>query len=548
MQRILLIGLVIWATGCCLAQTSLNMTKLGQWDDNDLFIFSDGQQYSEVWGYARAGREYALMASAELIHILDITDPSNIVEIGNGFNTFNNSTSIWRDIKVYGDYAYCVADQRSEGLQIIDLSNLPTSASIVYQSTAFFQRTHNIYIDEQSASGIPLLYVLGSNSSAQRDGVRVLSLANPIAPVQIASEPLPGGGYIHDAFVRGDTLYANHGNNGMYIWDMIDPDNPVLLGDLSFYPDAGYNHSSWLTEDGSHIVFCDETFGTGVKIAALTDAPLGGLDINITDNFRSTLEAPSATNSIAHNPYILGDSLVVISYYHEGVQVFDISDPTDVTLAGYYDTWTNSDYNSFDGVWGAYPYLPSGRILGSDVQEGLFVLELDGVSAPLPVTYLSWEAKAEGPNSLLSWATEIEIDNAGFMLQHSRDGRNFTDLVWIAADQSGRYQYRHLNPGTGEHFYRLQQNDFDGSQEFSGIRRLDFGEDFVLPQVWPNPVGAGEEVFINQAGPVQLWSSLGQRVASFPSANRSLVLPADLAKGWYILQLPEGQQQRLLVE
>ena len=326
MQRVLLFGLACLVSTLSMAQTSLNMNKLGQWDDNSLHVFSDGQQYSEVWGYARAGREYALVASAELIHILDITDPANIVEVGSGYNNFSDSRSIWRDIKVYGDYAYCVADQRSEGLQIIDLSNLPTSASIVYQSTSFFLRTHNIFIDEQSASGDPRLYIFGSNSSAQRDGVRVLSLANPTAPVQIASESLPGGGYIHDGYVRGDTLYANHGNNGMYIWNMADPNNPVALGDLSFYPDAGYNHSSWLTEDGSHIVFCDETFGTGVKIAALTPALPSGLNITITDNFRSVLEAPTATNSIAHNPYVLGDSLVVISYYHEGVQVFDISD------------------------------------------------------------------------------------------------------------------------------------------------------------------------------------------------------------------------------
>jgi len=57
------------------------------------------------------------------------------------------------------------------------------------------------------------------------------------------------------------------------------------------------------------------------------------------------------------------------------VQVFDISDPTNPVRIGFYDTFEGNDAFFFAGNWGVYPYLPSGNILASDMQNGLFVLE-----------------------------------------------------------------------------------------------------------------------------------------------------------------------------
>jgi len=223
-------------------------------------------------------------------------------------NTFSNSGSIWRDIKVFGHYAYCVADQQAEGLQIIDLSNLPSSASIVYQSTSFFEQAHNIFIDSTTNR----LYVLGADTRS--NGIIILDITTSTAPSQLASINLQGF-YVHDAYAKGNLLYANHANNGLYVYDVSVPSTPTELGRLDTYTEQGYNHSCWLTESGDHIVFCDETHNTGVKVADVSN-PNG---ITLTDVFRSTLLAPSHTNSVAHNPYMLGDSLVVISYYHDGI-------------------------------------------------------------------------------------------------------------------------------------------------------------------------------------------------------------------------------------
>ncbi len=63
------------------------------------------------------------------------------------------------------------------------------------------------------------------------------------------------------------------------------------------------------------------------------------------------------------------------SWYYEGVQVFDISDPINPVRIGFYDTFDGPDAPSFAGNWGVYPYLPSGNILASDMQSGLFILQ-----------------------------------------------------------------------------------------------------------------------------------------------------------------------------
>jgi hypothetical protein len=75
-----------------------------------------------------------------------------------------------------------------------------------------------------------------------------------------------------------------------------------------------------------------------------------------------------------------------VSYYHDGVQVYDISDPMNPVNIAYYDTYTqHTNYNGYQGCWGVYPFLPSGIILASDFENGLFVLDgssLLGVHQP----------------------------------------------------------------------------------------------------------------------------------------------------------------------
>ena len=97
------------------AQQSFNMTLLGKLDyDSGL---------NDVWGYVDSiGNEYAIVGVVNGTSIVDVTDPSNLVEKA----FIPGPTSVWRDMKTFGHYAYVVHDSfsngESQGLLIIDLS------------------------------------------------------------------------------------------------------------------------------------------------------------------------------------------------------------------------------------------------------------------------------------------------------------------------------------------------------------------------------------------------------------------------------------------
>lgn len=358
----LLLGPVLWG------QDSLNMNLLYHWEDTN--IVSDvvyGSRYNEIWGVAQGGREYAIMGTTTGTYVFDVTDPStaDVVDFLPGSNNPGAQFVVHRDYHDYGGYLYMVSDEDRIGLQIYDMQYLPDSLSLVYNSDTLFERSHNIFID----SAAQRLYVCAlSTVSGLSYPLNVYSLADPLDPS--FEFTITGFGHAHDVFARNDTAYINAGTSGgLWIMDLTTG-TPQLLNNLSNYPDRGYNHSGWLSEDGEIYVFADETYGTRLKVCDVSD-PSNPI---ILDTVGSGVD----TNSVAHN-LMIKDDLLYVSYYHDGLQIFDISNPSSVNKVAYFDTYLPPDHSSYRGNWGVYAFLPSGRILASDMQSGLFVLGLDPV-------------------------------------------------------------------------------------------------------------------------------------------------------------------------
>ncbi len=348
------------------AQVAFNMELLGHYDDNTLpQVGSDQKVFNDIWGYAANDREYALVGSAAYIHFFDVTDPQNPILIDQILGT---DTTIWRDIKVYGTYAYAVSEGNGEGLMIFDLSDLPNSVSLVDRNLDFFETAHNIFIDENGK-----MFVAGTNTIG--NGLIVLDLTtNPIAPQKIGDKILPGGGYVHDVYVKDNLAYCSHGWNGFYVWDYTDSADPVLKANLAT---NGYNHSSWLSEDGTYAIFAEEVpVGLPLGIADLSMLDVGAIEL-AGDYFQFPLLTFDSSFNTPHNPFIKGN-YAFVSYYEDGVQVIDLTDKTNPTLAGYYDTFPNNvNYAGYFGCWGLYPYLPSGNIIATDRKYGLHILNFD---------------------------------------------------------------------------------------------------------------------------------------------------------------------------
>lgn len=523
------------------AQDAMNMYLVGEWDDDNLPLRAGGA-YSDIWGYtAPDGSEYAILGSIDKIHFINVTDPANpqvVTEVTGGFS------SIWRDFKTYSHYAYAVADEGSEGLRVYDLQNLPNFASQIFSSFAWFNRAHNIFVEESQGR----LYVVGANT--QNSGVLVFDIAtNPASPTLLAGVNLPGG-YVHDLYARGNTVYCSHGSAGLYIYDWTNASSPTLLGTLTSYPEEGYNHSSWLTDDGDYLVFCDETKDKGVKIMDVSDPT----DLEVPSNqvFRSELLAPSFTNSIAHNPFIVGDH-VYISYYHDGIQVFDISDPSDVTRIAYYDTYPeNNNYNSYYGAWGVYPFFASGNIIASDILHGLQILRVG--SAPLPAELGNWTGKAFADHILLEWETFSETNTAQFIIEKSLDGKIFVEIEQQPAagfsTATRQYQARDPEPVAGTQYYRLQTLDLDGSKRYAPVISVDFtGQAPPQVEIFPTLAKRTDQIHIqfssntlSAPAQIRLFAANGTQVALQTTIDDTSISLADQPAGSYWLQVIIGKE------
>lgn len=376
---------------------SQNMTLLGNWEV-DTFPTHSGMRYNDVWGYVDcSGREYAILGSMGRVNFIEVTNPSELRTVASFPGTAN---SIWRDFKTYRDRAYACADQGQDGLMIFDMSGLPDTVVKTYQSTEYFQRSHNVWIDTLHGR----MYMAGANT--RNNGVIIFDLTeNPDVPVLLASIQLPGG-YVHDIHVVDHIGYASHGNNGLYVYDFTNPEEPLLLGSLTDYPERGYNHSSWLSADGNYLIMADETHGTSLKMVDVQEPE----DMSVVSLFKSALLEPDDLLSIVHNPFVR-DQYVVMAYYHDGIQIFDMTDPANVVRTAYYDTYPdNTNYGGFRGAWGTYPYLPSGNILGSDITYGLFVLSANNIEFQPAYTHRFPDATILTENLALCDGAELQLN------------------------------------------------------------------------------------------------------------------------------------------
>ena len=345
------------------------MSVLFNWKDNSLSkttLYANA--YNEVWGYVKDGREYAIIGTSRGTNFFDITNPSSPVMVDYIEGRDTGKLIVHRDYHDYQGYLYMVSDEGDASLQIVDMSYLPDSVHLVYDQDTVLKLSHNIFID----TAVGKLYSCGGGSSRK---FSVYSLANPVNPtLSIRCETdIPwwtsniggsGAGYVHDAFARNDTVYCNAGS-GLYIVDFSS--TPTLLGSFTSYPDKGYNHSGWLSEDGTIYAMGDETHGKKLKM----------LDVSNPSSiqFLDTVGVNGDNNAILHNQIIKGN-YVYVAYYYNGVYIYDISNPSSPVLVGFYDTSKETNYRSFKGAWGVFPFLPSGNLLVSDMQEGLFVMDV----------------------------------------------------------------------------------------------------------------------------------------------------------------------------
>lgn len=376
------------------AQDNINMTLVAnvQFNENS----------SDIWGFVDAnGIEYAIVGTAGNTRIFSLEDPATPIERA----VIPGANSIWRDIKSWKNHVYVTTDQGSDGLLIVDMTNAPETIThsfwkptLTIEGNSDVLRTvHNIYIDEKGYA-----YLAGSNISNR--GVIILDVdTDPNNPGFLGAANLT---YAHDAYARGDTLYASEINIGEFsIYDISDPSDPMYLGGAE--TSMNFTHNAWLSDNGNTLFTTDERANGYVDSYDISD--LGNI-------VRLDIYQPIETAGkgvIPHNTHFLDDYLIT-SWYTDGIVVTDVSDPSNIIKVGAYDTWDGGD-GGFNGCWGAYPYLPSGLILGSDIQTGLYVFQPQYRRA----------ARLEG--TVTNQLTSVAINGATVEILDTQDNATSTD-------------------------------------------------------------------------------------------------------------------------
>ncbi|MFK5981822.1 MAG: choice-of-anchor B family protein [Flavobacteriaceae bacterium] len=373
MKKKILPLIASFATIFAVAQTPCDNGTAGSYPCNgyDLqshFSLSDmnagGGNDSWGWTDPDNGDEFALVGLDNGTAFIDISDPINPVYLGK--LPTETSSSIWRDIKVYNNYAFIVSEAGGHGMQIFDLTRLRdvTNAPETFTNDAYYNGiggVHNIVINEESG------YAYSVGGGIYGGGPHFINIQDPLNPV--GEGGYSGGGYTHDAQVviyngpdsdyTGHEIYFGSNANHVEIVDVTDKSNPIQIKSFN-YPTTGYTHQNWITEDHKYMLLGDEGdefdfgFNTRTVVFDLTDL----------DNPQLHYEYFGPNSSVDHNLYVVGDKFYLANY-SSGLRVIDISniDNGGFEEIGYFDTYVPNNNASYNGSWNVYPFFESGNIV-----------------------------------------------------------------------------------------------------------------------------------------------------------------------------------------
>ncbi|TMQ54693.1 MAG: choice-of-anchor B family protein [Candidatus Eisenbacteria bacterium] len=362
--RLVFIALLLLLAGPASAQRCRNVTLLSHMN----LYGSSG--YSSCWSYVHSdGREYAFEFAQTGASVVRLTDPANPVEVA----FFNLADSRWHEGRQYQHWFYITTEittgRNFGGLTIIDMAD-PDHPHTVSSFHSNLYGAHTIELD--TARG--LLYAAGA-AGASGQGLYIYSLADPTNPVLLTVYGNGFPDYIHTIHVDGLRGYASMGILGtVRILDLTDPAHPTTITEFGtpggLTPGTtlshGSTHSAWNSVDGRYLYVTDEVSGVGLYVYDLLNLS------NIRQVYRYEGLPP---RTVAHDPVIRGN-LQFQAYYTAGARVYDVSNPAWPAEIGYYDTFPGRD-GGFQGCWEAAPMFPSGIFIASDIETGLYVLRVN---------------------------------------------------------------------------------------------------------------------------------------------------------------------------
>lgn len=332
---------------------------------------------ADIWGYVSpSGREYAIIGLEDGTAFVEVTNPTAPVIVG----YVPGPESLWHDNIVVGHYAYLVSEGGS-GIQVVNLANIDAGEVQFVQNRlqAGHTSTHTIVANPDTG----YLYLCGTNIN--NGGLTAVSTADPANPTIVGAWT---DRYVHEAqvisytegpyagreiafcFTGGPALgYTSSG--GLDIVDVTDKNNMHTIGQCR-YEGLRFCHQGWVSEDRRFLYVNDELDEPSTRPTTTTYI------INIEDLTNPTVVGTFTNGlpAVDHNLYVKGD-LIFAGNYRSGLRIYSARDPVNLMEVAWIDTFPENDGSGFNGVWGNYPYFPSGTVVISDIENGLIVVQPD---------------------------------------------------------------------------------------------------------------------------------------------------------------------------
>jgi choice-of-anchor B domain-containing protein len=370
--------------------------KVGPFDCADVDLLSympssalgaaRGIWISDTWGWTdpETGREIAIVGRIDGTTFVDVSDPANPVYLGELPLTEGARPNLWRDMKVYGNHTFIVADNAGRhGMQVFDLTALRSVSAppVTFEVTTTYygiHSAHNLAINEETG----FAYTVGNSSGGETCGghPHMVDIRNPRSPTFAGCYVInsPGTHDLQcvtyrgpDADYTGREICFSSSSTLLDIGDVTDKDAPVSVATAS-YPSLSYSHQGWLSDDHRYFYLNDELdeVSAGIERTRTLIFDVTDLDDPVLAN-----EYMGETAATDHNLYVRGRYLYE-SNYMAGLRILDISDPVNPVEVGFFDTVPSSPNGpGFAGSWSNYPYFDSGIIVVTSIREGLFILK-----------------------------------------------------------------------------------------------------------------------------------------------------------------------------
>jgi choice-of-anchor B domain-containing protein len=465
-----------------------------------------------------SGREYALVGHSKGMSIFNLDNPAAPQQLFSVPGLINN----WRELRTWAGFAYVGSEAIGSGITIVDLRHLPDS--IHYKTwlgdgdfAGKVQKSHTV----QTRDGY--LYIFGANNDITQ-GAIIADLSDPWNPHIIGKY---ADAYVHDGYIRGDTLWTSEIYQGQFgVVDISDRSQPLLI---TTHPTPfAFNHNSELSPDSRTLFTTDEK----------QYAPVAAFDVSNLSNIQllDTYVPSRKPAGEVHNVRVKGNFLICPSYKGQ-LTLVDATHPDNLIEIAW-DSLGNSL------VWDADGYLPSGIIFATAKNEGLYVYQPTYQQAAYLEGHV-WDAS----NGLPIGKAHISIPALSLSDSTRNNGQYKTGHI-----QSGQYQVWASAPGyqpvTADQVVlnngQITQQDFwlVPTTTAAGAPATD-GQ-----AVWPTVFRETLHLRLPRAA---RWQARLTNMQGYTLANTvfdaggtvAWHLPAGIPPGGYVLQLVSGNEVKV---